>query len=317
MKRLFFAIFLALSSLPLLASAQNVVSTDGTLIYSKMNADEKRRFIAAKSEEILVLFGRTKGDGVNPEGVRAIQFQLDGYARRLTVAKRDTCDAKQWLRSDLASVILRGRKSAAVINEEFSAKKLPSQIGLYTAMIESEFCPCLQSPIGALGMFQFTASFGDDYGLATKKNASPTNPDDRCRPKLAARAAAAYYRAIIDKWFESDAIGLPLAISSFNRGEGNTKRHLADVAAFWETPRISFWFLLETADELRVKLEKGSDSKSDNHVDGDKESAELPRYFQQFEEENIKYVPKFFAAAIIGENPKSFGIDTMPLSQIK
>ena len=35
---------------------------------------------------------------------------------------------------------------------------------------------------------------------------------------------------------------------------------------------------------------------------------------KQFQMENIKYVPKFFAAAIIGENPQDFGLNLKPLS---
>lgn len=33
--------------------------------------------------------------------------------------------------------------------------------------------------------------------------------------------------------------------------------------------------------------------------------------------ENFQKVPMFFAAAIIGENPKTFGINMSPLSQTK
>ena len=35
---------------------------------------------------------------------------------------------------------------------------------------------------------------------------------------------------------------------------------------------------------------------------------------KQFNAENIKYVPKFFAAAIVGENPQDFGVTLQPLS---
>ena len=35
---------------------------------------------------------------------------------------------------------------------------------------------------------------------------------------------------------------------------------------------------------------------------------------KQFSNENIKYVPKFFAAAIVGENPQDFGVNLQPLS---
>ncbi|PYS63089.1 MAG: hypothetical protein DMF76_07465, partial [Acidobacteria bacterium] len=33
-----------------------------------------------------------------------------------------------------------------------------------------------------------------------------------------------------------------------------------------------------------------------------------------FQSENVYYVPRFFAAAIVGENPKAFGLQTQPLS---
>lgn len=313
MKRSFFALFLGLMMLSHFACGQKTDTKPAvetktpaveTKTYSQMDDAEKLRFITAKSDEILALFGRTKGDEINAEGLKLIKGFLDGYVMRISQPKLDSCDSKNWLKSDLTSIIMRGSKNAAAINEEFSAQKLPPQIGLYTAMIESEFCPCLPSPTGALGMFQFSNVVGKELGLNTKKNASPTNPDERCQPKPAARAAAKYYRMMIDKFFESDAIGFPLAISSYNRGEGNTKKHISDVAAISKAPRISFWVLIETTDELRQTFKKEKSSKT-------------PDYFTQFEQENIKYVPKFFAAAIMGENPKAFGIDMLPLSQTK
>ena len=313
MKRSFFTLFLGLMMFSHFACAQKTDTKPAvetktpsveTKTYSQMDSDEKLRFVAAKSNEILAVFGRTEGDEINAEGLRLIQSYLDSYTKRLSAPKLDSCDSKSWLKSDLTSIIMRGSKNAAAINEEFSAQKLPPQIGLYTAMIETEFCPCLQAPTSALGMFQFIAVVAKDFGLNVKKNASPTNPDDRCQPKLAAGAAAKYYRMMIDRNFESNAIGLPLAVSSYNRGQGNTKIHISDVAAISKVPRISFWVLIETADVLRETFKKEKPSKT-------------PLYFKQFEQENIKYVPKFFAAAIVGENPQAFGIDMMPLSQTK
>jgi hypothetical protein len=35
-----------------------------------------------------------------------------------------------------------------------------------------------------------------------------------------------------------------------------------------------------------------------------------------FRNENAAYVPSFFAAAIIGENPQTFGLQTPPLSTL-
>jgi hypothetical protein len=38
---------------------------------------------------------------------------------------------------------------------------------------------------------------------------------------------------------------------------------------------------------------------------------------QTFRDENVYYVPRFFAAAIIGENPTVFGVQMEPLSSYR
>jgi hypothetical protein len=312
MKRFFLTVFCSFLFLTNLVSAQknDAEPTWANKLYSQMGEDEKLRFVAAKSGEVLSLFGRTKGDEINPEGLKAIRNHLDGYGRRIARPKFDGCSSKDWMKSDLTSVLKRGGLVSAAIREEFSARNLPPEVGIYVAMIESEFCPCLQSPIGNLGMFQFTTAGATNYGLKTQKGATTASPDERCQPRPAARAASKYFKEMIDKIFGSDAVGFPLAIGAFNRGEGATKRHIADVTAFSNAPRISFWVLIETQEKLIEKLEKEAAEKS-------AEESKLPLYLQQFQSENVKYVPKFFAAAIIGENPKTFGVDLPPLSRTK
>lgn len=275
-----------------------------------MPFDEKLRFVAAKSDQILSLFGRTEGDAINADGLRMIMSFLDGYVARASKPTLDSCEQTKWIKSDLTSILKRGSKNAAALSEEFTAQKIQPQVGLYVAMIETEFCPCLQAPTGALGMFQFLRSNGKEYGLQTVEGANPQNPDERCQPRLAARAGAKYFRKMIDDIFGDDAVGLPMTIAAFNSGEGNRKRHIADVAPLTKSPRISFWVLIDTRDKLREKFGVNEDSD-------DEESSKVPAYFRQFEAENIKYVPKFFAAAIIGENPQDFGINMMPLSSYK
>lgn len=312
MKRFFLTVFFSSMFLTTIVFAQktDVEPTWANKLYSQMGEDEKLRFVAAKSDEILALFGRTKGDEINTEGLKAIRNSLDGYVRRIAKPKFDGCAPQDWTKSDLTSVIKRGGAVSASIREEFSAQNLPPEIGIYVAMIETEFCPCLQSPIGALGMFQFTTAVAANYGLKTQKGATTAKPDERCQPKPAARAASKYFKEMIDKIFGSDAVGFPLAIGAFNRGEGGTKRHIADVTPISKAPRISFWVLIDTQEELIEKLEREAAEKST-------EESKLPFYLQQFQSENIRYVPKFFAAAIIGENPKTFGINLPPLSQAK
>ncbi len=307
MKRILISLFFSVFLLANFAYAQQNEAPKKTKLYTQMGFDEKIRFASSKSDEILALFGRTEGDKINAEGQQMIRNYLDSYVRRLSIPKADNCAS--WGKTDLASVLKRGSQNAAAINAEFSTQNLPTQIGLYTAMIESEFCPCLKAPTGALGMFQFTSATGANFGLKTANDATPEKPDERCQPKLAAGASAKYYKLLIDKIFGSDAVGYPLAIGAYNRGEGSMKRHITDVSTITDAPRISFWVLIETKETLAEKF--------NNEIEDDEESSFTPRYLKQFEEENINYVPKFFAAAIIGENPKTFGIEMLPLSQIK
>jgi len=179
-------------------------------------------------------------------------------------------------------------------------------------MIETEFCPCLKSPTGALGMFQFLKSHGQEYGLKTVAGADEKKPDDRCKPDLAARAASLYFNKLLDENFGRNAIGFPLSVAAFNAGEGNTKTHLKIAKGETKTEDISFWFL---ADYIVKKYDKPADDKEE--TSDEEENKENPRGVRQFLSENIKYVPKFFAAAIIGENPGVFGINISPLSQAK
>ena len=308
--RFFLTVFLFLLLVPGFCFAQKNAATSNSKLYSAMNDDEKARFIAAESDEILQLFGRTKGDEISRTGLAEIKRFLDGYVKRQNAPRLNSCTAANWARSDLGSVLRRGSLVSGAIRQEFDAQKLPPVLGIYVAMVETEFCPCLQAPTGALGMFQWLTASGAVYGLKTRKGATSTKPDERCQPNLAARAASKYLKKITDEFFGSDAIGFPLAVSAYNRGEGMTKRHLRETASLLNVERVSFWQLMDSIDALGAKLEKESAEKPE-----DEKSSTT--FIKQFQLENIKYVPKFFAAAIIGENPKTFGINLEPLSRSK
>jgi hypothetical protein len=43
-------------------------------------------------------------------------------------------------------------------------------------------------------------------------------------------------------------------------------------------------------------------------------TAARSRLDKMFQTENVYYVPRFFAAAIVGENPLAFGLQSQPLS---
>jgi membrane-bound lytic murein transglycosylase D len=155
-------------------------------------------------------------------------------------------------------------------------------------MIESEHCVCLQSPTGPLGMFQFTFStaklhFTPSEGII--KGASPSSPDDRCKPEPAAKAAASYMKALTGRYGTGPS-SVPLAIGSYNSGEGGLSSNLQKALDSNSGLPRDFWTLIANGDMLS----------------------------KQFQSENFKYVPKFFAAAIIGENPQDFGLKLQPLS---
>ena len=156
-------------------------------------------------------------------------------------------------------------------------------------MIESEHCPCLQSPTGALGMFQFIRGTGKEYNLQVKNDASPSNPDQRCEPEPAARAAAQYLKYLTGR-FGTGPMSFPLAIASYNSGQGGLSQNLEKALKAAAGQDRSFWTLVAN----QVVFEGGIG--------------------EQFRRENVKYVPKFFAAAIVGENPQDFGINMQPLS---
>ena len=176
---------------------------------------------------------------------------------------------------DLTSLFSRARRLAPDIIREFNARGVPKVVGLYIPMIESEYRECLTSPVGAKGLFQFMAATARGYGV---------DPDDRCDVKKMAPAAAKYIKDRIAE-FGSDAMSVALGIAGYNRSPDSVRRDLNDVINGKNKER-SFWTLVANSDKL-------------------------DRFFQN---ENIKYVPKFFAAAIVGENPWAFGLEMNPLS---
>jgi Transglycosylase SLT domain len=176
---------------------------------------------------------------------------------------------------DLNFVFERARKNAPQIIASFRREGVPVVLGLYLPMIETEYNECLSSPAGALGLFQFMPVTATAYGVS---------PADRCRGEKMAPAAASYMKDRIRE-FGNDGMSVALGIAAYNRSPQSVRRDLQDVIDSRSNER-SFWTLL-------AKKEK------------------LDQYFRN---ENIKYVPKFIAAAIIGENPETFGLRIRKLS---
>jgi tRNA A-37 threonylcarbamoyl transferase component Bud32 len=179
---------------------------------------------------------------------------------------------------DLAFVFERARRHAPAIAPVFERAGVPLVVALYLPMIESEFRADQVSSMGARGMFQIIPKTGERYG------ATPTDLDAIDR---SAEVAARHFRDCMDE-FASDRMGNALALAAYNLGARDIRRYLDEVVALDDAEAESrFWSLASNT---------GFDA-----ID----NAESPRY-----------ITSFFAAAIVGENPSSFGLAGDPLSKV-
>lgn len=311
LRLIFFTAFVVLiPTISILSQATRERTSNDKLKYAEMTESEKKQFIETKMGEILDLFRRVKGDEINKPDVERVKIYVDSYLRRLSSKSIQPTECR--IGDNLKNVLRRGNLYASSIKTAFAEKNLPQQLGIYVAMIESEFCPCLKSETGALGMFQLGKSTGAIYGLKTVAGADEKNPDERCRPNLAARGAALFLNKLLDENFGRNAIGFPLSLAAFNAGEGNMKAHLKEAQEETKIEDISFWRL---TDFIVKKYDKPVDGETNKPAEN--ETDKTPPRVRQFLSESIKYVPKFFAAAVIGENPGFFGIEISPLSQAR
>jgi hypothetical protein len=163
------------------------------------------------------------------------------------------------------------------IARAFAARKVPIAIGIYLPMIEAEYRPCFENEIGAKGLFQFLPSTAQQYGVPA---------GEMCNEQKMTPAAAHY---LADRMAElgEDSQSLTLVLLSYNRGPEWVRDTLRDLRNT-ENFQRNFWTMFAHRNELD----------------------------ETFRRENAGYVPMFFAAAIIGENPDVFGLETPPLSSL-
>ena len=157
----------------------------------------------------------------------------------------------------------------------FRARNLSPLFGLYIPFIESEYKNIDSPDINAVGMFQFLPKTGEDFGLSR---------DELLDVAKSADAAARYITNSL-KSFKGDPMKEALAVLSYNRGTSKTLSAMKILVN-------------ETNRQCSICALNADRSKLD----------------EAFNHENVFYVPLFFAAAIIGENPQAFGVNMQPLS---
>lgn len=172
--------------------------------------------------------------------------------------------------SNLRYVYKRKQRYWPVISREFGALGLPEEMA-YIAWAETQFDPKARSPVGAAGMWQFTAARAHDSGLRMDGTV-----DERYDPDKETHAAAQYLANLLAE-YGSDSF--MLAMASYNRGEAGVRRvlhHIAQEPGGFRKEKRDFWHL--------YRLKK------------------LP-------EETREYVPKVLAAAIVCRNAKKLGLE--------
>ncbi|MCM3901696.1 MAG: protein kinase, partial [Pyrinomonadaceae bacterium] len=208
--------------------------------------------------------------------------KLNEDAVRVIKAYVDRYAARNVVSSNLGSESLsevygRARPYVPLIARSFAARKVPVIIGIYLPLIESGYQNCYENSVGAKGLFQFLPQTAESYGVARQ---------DMCDVEKMTPAAAHY---IADRMAElgEDSESVTLVLLSYNRGAEWVRDTLRELRST-ENYERNFWTLFANREILD----------------------------ETFRDENAGYVPTFFAAAIIGENPQTFGLQMQPLSTL-
>ena len=246
--------------------------------YQQMNEGERIAFIADRSGRISQIIAKREYH-IPPDSRMVIKRYMDAYVARIGTGSKEI-----W-HEDLNLVFKRGRHYAPYINFVFKQYDVPPIIGIYIPMIECEYQECLTSPSGSKGLFQFSPETARRYGVEQA---------DLCKLEKITPAAAMYIKDDIKK-FASDPMDVALSIVSYNQGAGTVQQYLSGIAVLnEEESEKRFWSLVSYPDLV-------TNPTALNHV-------------SVFNETRTTYIHSFFAAAIIGEFPESFGLDMKPLS---
>ncbi|MEP7340287.1 MAG: FHA domain-containing protein [Acidobacteriota bacterium] len=238
-------------------------------LYRQMSEDEKYEFLRTSAQHISTMMG-SRGYVFERDVLTIIKEYVDGYARRVGTGNKNLWG------EDPRYIYERAAKDyAPYIIASFRKEDVPIVLGLYIPVIETEYHICLESPVGAKGLFQFMPETARGYGV---------DPADRCDAGKMAPAAARYMKDRIRE-FGNDAMSVALCVAGYNRSAVSVKRDLEKVLNAQNKER-TFWTLIANKKDLD----------------------------RPFQNENVKYVPKFFAAAIVGEFPATFGLGINKLS---
>jgi hypothetical protein len=247
-----------------------------TKVYWEMSEGEQFALIDERARYVQTLIG-DESIALDADALGAIKMEIDRY-----LEDKDSLSQKPFEEAPRA-VYGRASQFAPVIIRSYEAQKVPAALGLYQAVVESEYHDCLDFNSdhpgeGPVGLFQFSRKTAAVYGM---------KPVDYCDVAKQSDAAARYMSDLLSD-FGAEKSSWTLALLSFDQGGEQVRDFLRRLRGLGITER-SFWAIFRHQRDLR----RGTN------------------------DEAPKYVPRFFAAAIIGETPSAFGLSTPPLSTLR
>jgi TIR domain/Transglycosylase SLT domain len=185
--------------------------------------------------------------------------------------------ARARFKTDPRFIFEEARQFAPFIIKAFNDRDVPPIIGLYLPVVESEYKNLCTPKDQGKGIFQMLPTTAQKY---------VPNAEELCNVRKSVQVAAYRMSDLIKDWGK-DSDNVTLAVFSFNRDPEMVKRDLSKLQDSPDRER-SFWTLVEGQNKL------------------DREARE-----------DLDYIPIFFAAAIVGENPQAFNLQMEPLSTYK
>jgi membrane-bound lytic murein transglycosylase D len=153
------------------------------------------------------------------EGSRSNAY-IDGERARIAAENGvdiERVRAQRGVKERTAAGIKRSGRYLAQIQQIFSERGLPIEL-TYLPIVESSYDIGARSSVGALGIWQFMPRTGREYMRVNSL------VDERRDPIESSRAAAAYLKQA------HDSLGSwPLAVTSYNYGQGGMARAVAQV----------------------------------------------------------------------------------------
>lgn len=186
--------------------------------YAEMSPSEQLAFLERETARATAAIAEDgKPVPVTASGLLLVKREVDDYASRVGSTNPNP------FRDDMRTVLDRAAQYAPGVAKTFKSEGVPVTLGLYLAMIESEYQPCLRSPMGAKGVFQILPTTGARFGLSE---------DDLCDAEKSAVAAARYLHDTRAQ-FGASGKGAMLAVIAYNQGERAVNDTLASQQDLW------------------------------------------------------------------------------------